>query len=254
MDVKGFFDEHGFYVAKAVYSHAETAELEAEFDRIVAQILGTDEDVNARWSGPEMDRMGAAGTVVLHTHNVQQYSGAWLRAFLNPAFLDAAEAIVGPDIVLHHSKLFQKPAELGAPFPMHQDWGYFPTLADTMTAGIVHVSEATDEMGCLRVYPGTHRLGRRDEAMGGGHALIEEFPIERATPLEASPGDVVFFHYCLIHGSLPNRSNKVRKTVLAQIHAGTDEVEAGNLHPDERLCLRGFNSTMTRSKANRLKA
>ena len=35
------------------------------------------------------------------------------------------ERLFGDDVILHHSKLFQKPAEQGAPFPMHQDWAYF---------------------------------------------------------------------------------------------------------------------------------
>ncbi len=62
--------------------------------------------------------------------------------FVNPKFLDIAEQILGPDIILHHTKLFQKPQGKGAPFPMHQDWQYFPTVKDTMIAGIIHVSEA----------------------------------------------------------------------------------------------------------------
>ena len=43
---------------------------------------------------------------------------------------------------------------------MHQDWPYFPSLNDSMIAGIIHVSDATDEMGCLLVFPGSHKLGR----------------------------------------------------------------------------------------------
>ena len=70
----------------------------------------------------------AKDTVVVHTHNVQMYSAAWLRAMLHPQFLARAQAILGPNVILHHTKLFQKPAEKGAPFPMHQDWGYFPTV------------------------------------------------------------------------------------------------------------------------------
>lgn len=107
------FANDGFYLAKGVFTRDEVTELEFAFDRIVDQLLRSGEDLNARWSGPEMERIGSAGTVVLHTHNVQQYSAVWLRAFLNPRFLDVAEAIVGPDVVLHHSKLFQKPPETG---------------------------------------------------------------------------------------------------------------------------------------------
>ena len=52
--------------------------------------------------------------------------------------------------MLHHSKLFCKPPETGSPFPMHQDWQYFPSVKDTMIAAIIYVSAATDEMGCVR--------------------------------------------------------------------------------------------------------
>ncbi len=246
------FEEQGFYVARNAFSAADVRELETDFDRIVHQLLSSGENVNARWGGPEMDRMGAAGTVVLHTHNVQKYSSIWMKAMYHPGFLSPAQEILGPDVVLHHSKLFQKPAEQGAPFPMHQDWGYCPTLKDTMMSGIIHVSEADDAMGCLRVYPGSHKLGRMEESMGGTEALLRDYPIENATPLEAKSGDVVFFHYCLIHGSLPNRSDKVRKTVLAQIHAGADQVEEGITHPNERLCLSGWNYAMTRELSNKI--
>ncbi|MBS1724294.1 MAG: phytanoyl-CoA dioxygenase family protein [Armatimonadetes bacterium] len=247
---RDFFSQNGYYMARRIFTGDQLAAMQKDFDRIVAQIVASGEDVNARWAGPEMEKMGAAGTVVLHTHNVQQYSAAWLRAFLDDAFLEAAGEHLGPDIVLHHSKLFQKPAEQGAPFPMHQDWGYFPTLKDTMLAAIVHVSHATDEMGCLRVYPGSHKEGRMEGAMGGTERLLRDFPIEGATPLEAEPGDVLFFHYCLVHGSMPNRSNQVRKTVLVQMHAGDDDVEPGCTHPNERLVLRGWNHYATRELAN----
>lgn len=241
----------GYAVARGVFSATEVVELERDFDRIVGQITSSGEDVNARWTGPEMDKFAANDSIVIHTHNVQQYSAVWLRALLQDKFLDAAEELLGPDIVLHHTKLFQKPSEKGAPFPMHQDWGYFPTVLDTMVGAIIHVSDATDEMGCLRVYPGTHKLGRLTGALGQDDVLLEKYPLELAMPLDAEAGDVVFFHYCTIHGSMPNRSNRTRKTVLAQLHAGDDNVEPGNLHPNERLCLRGWNKLMTRELANR---
>lgn len=252
-EISRFFQENGYVVAKGLFSRDELASLEAEFDRIVSQIVATGENVNARWSGPEMDRLAATETTVVHTHNVQQFSGTWLRAMLNEKFLDVIEAILGPDIVLHHTKLFLKPPEKGSPFPMHQDWSYFPTDKDTMIAGIIHLSEATDEMGCLRVYPGTHRLGRLEGSMGSTDLLTERYPIEGATVLEAEPGDVVFFHYFLIHGSMPNRSSRPRKTVLVQVHAGDDEAVHNPHHPYERLVLRGWNHRMTREIANLVK-
>ncbi|MEC8840501.1 MAG: phytanoyl-CoA dioxygenase family protein, partial [Candidatus Poribacteria bacterium] len=176
----------------------------------------------------------------------------WLNAVQQEKFLDITSAILGPDIILHHTKLFQKPAEKGSAFPMHQDWQYFPTINDTMIAGVIHVSEATNEMGCFRVYPDSHReLGRCEGMMGSGQnaEIHKQYPIEKATVLQAESGDVVFFHYFTLHGSMPNTSLKTRKTVLVQLYAGDDKVEDGNGHTDVRLVLRGWNHMVTRSIA-----
>lgn len=251
MDPREQFERDGYYLAKRVFAPNEVAELERDFDRIVAQLIASGEDINARWSGPEMEKLGAANSVVFHTHNVQQYSATWARALFHHKFLDYATAILGPDVVLHHTKLFQKPGEVGAPFPMHQDWEYFPSKKDTMLAGIIHVSAATDSMGCLRVFPGSHKLGRITSAMGGSDLLLNEYPIDKATPLEAEPGDVLFFHYLLIHGSMPNRSDHIRKTVLVQMLAGDDAIEEGVTHPNEQWVLAGWNASATRNRVNK---
>lgn len=248
------FAEDGYYVAKGVFSPEEVAALEADFDRIVERLVSSGEEINATWTGPEMEKMEAKKLVVIHTHNVQQYSGVWTKAFFQEKFLKAATDILGPDVILHHSKLFQKPSEEGAPFPMHQDWTYFPTIKDSLIAGIIHVSKATDEMGCLRVYPGSHKLGRVDGTSGQNESdLLAQYPLENALPLEAEPGDVVFFHYFTLHGSMPNRSSETRKTVLIQLYAGNDKVEDGIPHPDEKLVLCGWNHHASRSVANRSK-
>ena len=249
-DIGAFFAEKGYYHAKGVFSPAEVAGLEADFDRIVAQLLASGERLDATWMGPEMNRIQAKDDVILHTHNVQQYSATWLRAMLNERFLEVASRILGDDIVLHHSKLFQKPSEKGSPFPMHQDWSYFPTLKDTMIAGIIHVSNATDEMGCLRVYEGSHKLGRVVGSGGSEESeVLAQHPIEGAKVIEAEAGDVLFFHYFTLHGSMPNRSSKTRKTVLVQLYAGNDRIEEGVTHPDERLVLKGWNHHSTRERA-----
>ncbi|MEZ4631372.1 MAG: phytanoyl-CoA dioxygenase family protein [Deinococcales bacterium] len=254
-DIGSFFKEHGYYHAKGVFNAEEVAILEADFDRIVGQLQASGEKIDATWQGPEMSRIKAKDDIILHTHNVQQYSANWLRAFQQENFLKVGRAILGDDIILHHSKLFQKPQEKGSPFPMHQDWSYFPSIKDSMIAGIIHVSDATDEMGCLRVYDGTHKLGRVLDASGQHQSeILAKYPIEGAMPVEAKAGDVLFFHYFTLHGSMPNRSNRTRKTVLLQMYAGSDRIEDGNRHPDERIVLSGWNHYASRDYANRAKS
>ncbi|HND60821.1 MAG TPA: phytanoyl-CoA dioxygenase family protein [Opitutaceae bacterium] len=241
--IRAAFRRDGYYVARGLFKPAQVKRLERAFDRIVAQNVRFDDAPNKRWRGEAVDRLKVGETTLIHTHQVHFYSAEWLQAVQDPRFLDVAEAILGPDVVLHHTKLFQKPAEKGAPFPMHQDWSYFPSVKNTMIAAIIHVSPATDEMGCLRVYPGSHRLGRRKDTSGQVYSRFMEknYPLDGGVAVESKPGDVVFFSYFTVHGSKPNRSSRLRKTVLVQLYSGKDRIEPQVMHADSRLVLRGWS-------------
>ena len=251
--IEDFFGENGYYLAQGVFSEPHLCRMETDFDRIVAQLERSGENVNARWGGDGMDELDGGSSRIVHTHNVQCYSSCWLQALQQDRFLDIAERILGPDIVLHHTKLFQKPPADGSPFPIHQDWSYFPTRDDTMIAGIVFLTDADEESGGLRVYPGSHKLGRLSDSSGmQASEALRDYPLERALAVRAKRGDVLFFSYLTLHGSTPNRSDRCRKTVLVQLHSGTDHVPAGDGpgHVNERLVLRGWNYRMSRDLAN----
>lgn len=253
-DIAGFFEDNGYYLAPGVYSEDTLGPLEEDFDRMVGQLEHSGENINARWEGAYTDGIDGGESRILHTHNVQRYSSRWLDALRQTSFLDVAETILGPDIVLHHTKLFQKPPREGAPFPMHQDWTYFPSHRDSMVAGIIFLTDADAESGGLCVYPGSHKLGRIDDSSGRtASKVLDEYPLERATPVEARRGDVFFFSYLTLHGSTPNRSDRHRKTVLAQLISGRDYIvrREGQNHVNEQLVLRGWNYHMSRNQADR---
>lgn len=250
--IRDTFQEQGFYLAKGVFSPEEVDALEAEFDFIAQRLVADGESANARWNSDATDQIDAGSSVIYHTHNVHRYSAAWLGALTHKSFLDTAESILGPNIILHHNKLFLKPPENGSPFPMHQDWWYFPTEQDTMIAGVVFLGDTDDDMGGFRVYPGSHKLRRQENSSGlRQSALLEKYPIQNATPVPAQKGDVLFFSYFTLHGSMPNRSDKIRKTVLIQLYSGEDivELQPEVNHHDEMLTLRGRNYRMNRARA-----
>ena len=160
--------------------------------------------------------------------------------------------ILGPDIVLHHTKLFQKSPRERSPFPIHQDWSYFPTEEDSMIAAIIFLTDADDEVGGLRVYPGSHRLGRQENTSGlQSSKTLDQYPLDKATPVGANRGDVLFFSCFTLHGSSPNESDQYRKTVLVQLHSGSDYVilRKEKNHVNESLVLRGWNHHMSRDRA-----
>jgi len=251
-DASKNFARDGYCVARMVYSDKVLLELEEDFDRIVGQLERSGENVNARWRGENMDALDGGASTIIHTHNVHRYSARWLQALLDDRFLVIAQSLLGPDIVLHHTKLFQKPPSSGAPFPVHQDWSYFPTKYDTMIAATVFLSDADEATGGIRVYPGSHKLGRLESSSGMQPSeALKPYPLAQATPINARRGDVLFFSYFTLHGSLPNRSKNPRKTVLVQMYSGSDYLldNSESAHVNEQLVLAGWNHHMSRARA-----
>ena len=125
-----------------------------------------------------------------------------------------------------------------------------------MVAAIVHLTESNEDMGCLRVVPESHKLGKIKNSHGhvSKGDIHKDNSLESAVPLNAKKGDVVFFHCCSLHGSMANKSNKPRKTILIQLYSGGDEVVDGNSHTNVQLVLRGWNSGATRESVGSLSA
>ena len=70
--------------------------------------------------------------------------------------------------------------------------------------------------------------------------------------MEAKSGDVLFFHCCTLHGSMPNISQKPRKTILIQLYSGKDKIIGGGNHTNVQLVLQGWNYNSTRKTAGKL--
>lgn len=249
-NLRAFYDEHGYAIARGALDAATIARLSRDFDRTVQQLEGSGEAINARWNHETTTQLDAdTSTVVIHTHQIQKFSGAWAQFLFDARFLDLAEQFLGPDIILHHSKLFLKPAGRGAAFPPHQDYGYFPSTVHSMLAAVVYLTPSDETNGCVRVWPGSHKLGPIPDNMGGNAEVAARFPIDQSVPAICQPGDILFFSYLTVHASLANRGTQPRKSVLFQMHAGSDQVADGG-HLNSNLVLRGWNHHMTRTRAN----
>ena len=112
-----------------------------------------------------------------------------------------------------------------------------------MIAAVIHLSNSTEEMGCFRIIPGSHKLGPLDNSDGHKHNpdIHSKYKLNEAYPVLANPGDVLFFHCCSLHGSMANTSLDPRKTILVQLYSGKDKIIKGNTHTNAQLVLRGFN-------------
>ena len=154
---------------------------------------------------------------------MQFHSAIFGRMLLDTRLTGPMQDVIGPNVQLHHTKMFIKPPEKGSPFPMHQDQPYFPHERHTMSAAIIHFDDAPIEKGCLRVVPGSHKLGPLTPENKDNSLSMEKYPIESAHPCEAEAGDVLFFNYLTIHGSGVNVSKDSRTTVLVQFRDPLDK-------------------------------
>jgi ectoine hydroxylase-related dioxygenase (phytanoyl-CoA dioxygenase family) len=211
---RSFYDENGYLLIKGFISPDEAATLRAEVHGIAARQGPT----NATWSS-----VADQGTKLEHSHDVQFRAAAFSRLLVDERLTSVFTDLIGPNVQLHHNKMFIKPPERGSPFPMHQDYGYFPHRGDSMTAAILHLDAAPNEKGCVRLYPGSHKLGPL-EAIGQDHHVdVERFPLSEATPIEAEAGDLLVFNYLTVHGSGLNTSDEPRTTWLVQVRDPEDQ-------------------------------
>jgi phytanoyl-CoA hydroxylase len=202
-----FYREQGYLHARGVFDDDEVEEMRAAIDRILDDVEGTAHDRNHVWAAVAQE------SVLKGFHDVQYHDAAFTRAATHSRLVDVLTQLIGPNVQLHHSKMLVKPPEQGAPFPMHQDYPYFPHERHSVVAASVHLDDTDLENGCLRVVPRSHKRGPLD-AQGASHTV--EVPLEDGRPMPAAAGDVLFFNYLTIHGSGVNTSSRTRRNVLFQ--------------------------------------
>lgn len=216
----------GYLKVEGLFSTEEVRELSAEMDWIIQEWCGDD---SIGWRGPWRDHYLPAGrqmeTRAVVLANPQQYSAAWGRVLFHPGLTRCAAALIGDaNVQWHHTVLHAKPPEKGTPFPMHQDYPFYPHDGADFVDCLVHLDDAPPASGCLRVVSGSHKKGPL-EHITGAHTRPYLPPqdyhpeITASVEVPARAGDVIFFSYYLIHWSDLNRSAEWRRSVRIGYHA-----------------------------------
>ena len=244
-----FYRENGYVLVPGMFDPAFVAELQRETTELLGRANQSGRSMEATWGGKWREAAGVgtletAKTKVDSIHNVQNHSAFFTRMLVDQRLVDAAAEIIGPNVQLHHTKLHDKPPAVGSPFPMHQDYPYFPHEGNTMIAAIVHIDDASVENGCVCIVPGSHKMGALNHvpADGSFYLPLAEWPLERAIAIPAKAGDVLFFSYTTVHGSYVNVSDRPRRIVLVQMRSPEDKpLNDSHRSPGQGTMLRGIN-------------
>jgi ectoine hydroxylase-related dioxygenase (phytanoyl-CoA dioxygenase family) len=252
---KTYYQENGYLLAEGLLSRDEAAALRQECHALLGR-LSAHKDIDATWGSARKGAMTmtAEKTVLLHCHDVQFHSAAFSRLIVDERLTGIAADLIGsPNVQLHHNKMFIKPPAKGSPFPMHQDHPFFPHERHSMIAAVFHFDDAPIEKGCIRVVPGSHKLGPlQHQAEGGWHLPFEEYPLESSVPCPARAGDVLFFNYLTIHGSGVNSSNEARTTLLVQMRDPSDPpTNEEHQSRGQGMMLRGIDPLLVPAQPSR---
>lgn len=178
----------------------------------------------------------------------------------NKKVLSLASELVDDKVYIYSSKANLKAAWCGAVEYYHQDLVYWRDRGyprEDMLSAMVFLDPHHDENAPLNLFPGTHKLGFiKHEPFINLNGLAKFMvPPKKLSNLQnkyglkrinAEPGDVLFFHMGVVHGSGHNISPKNRAVVLSQLNT------VNNVPRNVQTNSRKFN--LTRAKKEVLEA
>lgn len=209
-----FFQEHSYVRLEGVFDPGELGALSAELDYVIDRFVVPGKGWSGPWREKYLSKEQNEKSQLAATHEMEQYSAALSRAILHPRLAGAVADLIGPNVEFHHMTLHAKGPEFGTPFPLHQDHPFYPHSDGRYIDAILHIDAGTEENGCLKFVPGSHRLGALQHVREGSpHLPPDEYPFSSAVSCPAAAGDVVLFSIHTIHGSAVNRTPHWRRFV-----------------------------------------
>jgi hypothetical protein len=135
----------------------------------------------------------------------------------DPQLQSLLREILGTNRLFMHmppAARFILPGNTSAGVPPHQDISYNTHMADFVTVWVPLV-EVDRECGGVTIYKGSQHSGVAETALSGP-IWLREISTSGYQPVDCvpmAPGDVLVFRPRVIHGSMPNVSNRIRFSV-----------------------------------------
>jgi non-haem Fe2+, alpha-ketoglutarate-dependent halogenase len=136
----------------------------------------------------------------------------------HPTVLDAVESLIGPNILIYHLTSWLKEPNEPSHVSWHQDGTYFGLEPFEQITAWIALTDATPEMGCVKIIPGSHVLGQRphkDTSTRGnllsrGQTIEARLDYTRYVMMPLRAGQISLHHTHIVHSSEPNRTAKRR--------------------------------------------
>jgi len=152
--------------------------------------------------------------------------------------LDAVETILGDDILVYGTLVFCKQPHDLRYASWHQDSFYSGLHLTPSTSAWIALTPSYAANGCMRVLPGSHKLGLLDHESvpddphllnRRGERIKLDVDESQAVDVVLKPGQLSLHHSTIVHGSNPNTSDEARIGFIVRF------VTSDMKNPDTRL-------------------
>ncbi len=207
------YREKGWTVAPALVDQRKVSDLLSEMTYICAENTLETHDKTRMEMEPDQPPQGSA---VRRLYEPCTHYTAFDAFSRSDRILDCVQSLIGPDILRHYSKINMKPARVGSVVEWHQDLTYYPLTNGDSLALLLYLDDANIENGCLKLIPGKHNQDLMDHTSEGFFQGRVTSPVDEnaAEAIEGSAGTAIFMHAMTPHSSVPNKTNKPRRTLI----------------------------------------
>ena len=245
------YHQEGFLIVQGLFGADEVEALQRS--------LETDTRAYEQGEIQALDNTGNAYSIIYWSELGDSLLGIFPRV---ARMVEGAEALLGESCYHWYSKITRKLPQSGR-VEWHQDYGSWyhdGCLSPQLISCAVAIEASTLGNGCLQMLKGSHKLGRMDVIEIGNTVGADPQRMKRAleqfelVDCEMEPGDAIFFHSNVLHGSPPNRSDRSRAMMFCTYNAVSNApfIEEGQQHhqyrplhkmPDATIRNQAYQST-----------
>lgn len=228
------YENNGFLVVRKLFSEDEAAFYRDHYMKMREEGVyeGDSAGVDVTSSDPlkRYPRM-------IHMHRRDTVSLDWM---LDSRLNECMTGLLGKSPFAVQTMLYFKPAGARGQ-ALHQDQFYLRVQPGTCIAAWLALDRCDEENGCLQIVPGSHRwpvlcTKEADTSVSFTDVTVPVPEDQEVCPVLMEPGDVLFFHGCVVHGSYPNRSkDRFRRALIGHYIDGNAEQVGGYYHPVLRM-------------------
>ncbi len=200
--IRDHYAQDGFYFPIRVFDKEEMVSYSKDLERV--------------WECGQALKLGNHGQFN-SPHVVFPFVNEMVR---HPRVLDAAEAIIGPDILVWGGTFFFKPPHSSDFVSWHQDMTYWGLdQPESLVSAWIALEDVDQENGCMRFLARSHQAGIQDHEdtwfedniLTRGQTVAVDENRHDIVPVELLAGEMSLHHGHLLHASLPNHSSRWRR-------------------------------------------